>query len=540
MKSLSRIFCLTVLLGVGIAGAGYGADAPEGPATRDLMVSMRDGVALATTVYLPEGTGPWPVVVSRTPYNKDGFRNGHRKFVKNGFAFVGQDVRGKFASEGEYVPFEPDREDGYDTIAWIVEQAFCDGKIGITGGSALGITANLAAASDPPGLEAAYVVVAPQTQFNQSTFINGVFKWAQVGGWMERQGAGDQVAPIQARAMLDARWRETDFIFHMDAVDIPMYNVGGWYDIFLQGNVDNFVYLQEKGRKGARRNQKLLMGPFGHGQLSGDLEYPNGGRNANGDQEIRWFDYWLKGIDNGIMDEPPVQYYMMASARKGKLSEKNRWVAAGTWPPESEAVRFYLQADFGLSNALPVAEDSSTGYKFDPRVPVPTFGGTNLLIKKGPMDQRAVGERDDYLRFQTAPLTEDLVIAGRVTMELWAATDGPDTDFMVKLIDVYPDGYEALVLDNPIRARYRRGRNPADVKMMTPGVPEKFEIDLWSTALTFEAGHRIAVHVTSSNYPRFDVNPNTGVPTMKPRVASNTVYHDGAYPSAIVLPVLKD
>ena len=539
MRAVIRNGCVGVLIGVGLWAVSYAADVPEGPQTVDHMVAMRDGVRLATTVYLPAGSGPWPVIVSRTPYNKAGFQQRHVRYTTNGYAFVGQDVRGKFASEGEYLPFTTDREDGYDAIAWIGEQAFCNGKIGMTGGSALGITTNLAASADPPGLAAAYVVVAPQTQFNQSTFINGVFKWSQVGGWMERQGAGDQVAPILARPVHDERWAETDFVHHIGNVDIPMFNVGGWYDIFLQGNVDNFMYLQNKGNDGARGNQKLLMGPFGHGELSGDLEYPNGARMATVNQEMRWFDYWLKGIDTGIMDEPPVRYYMMASARKGALSDKSRWVRSETWPPASTKVRFYLQEGFGLSAQNPTTAESSTEYKFDPHSPVPTFGGSNLLIKKGPMDQRAVGERDDYLRFQTEPLEEDVIIAGPVEMELWAATDGPDTDFMVKLVDVYPDGYEALVLDNPIRTRFRYGRNPGDERMMVSGVPAELVIDLWSTAITFEKGHRIGVHITSSNYPRFDVNPNTGVPTMKPRIATNTVYHDSERPSAIVLPMLE-
>lgn len=535
-----RYSCVALLLSVGLLNVGYASDLPEGPAALDYMVEMRDGVRLATTVYIPAGTGPWPTILSRTPYDKEGFKARHVKYTDNVYAFVAQDVRGKFASEGQYVPFASAREDGYDTIEWIGSQLFCNGRIGMTGGSALGITTNLAASADPPGLMAAYVVVAPQTQFNQSTFINGVFKWSQVGGWMERQGAGDLVAPIRARPVFDAGWKRTDFINHIGNVDIPMYNVGGWFDIFLQGNVDNFVALQNDGKRGAIGNQKLLMGPFGHGQISGDLEFQNGGRDAWSGEEIRWFDYWLKGADNGIMGEPPVTYYMMASARKGAISEKNRWVKHDRWPPESTKLRYYLQDGFGLSSSRPETDESSTAYHFDPRWPVPTFGGSNLLIKKGPMDQRAVGERDDYLRFQTDVLEEDVVVAGPVLMELWVSTNGPDTDFMVKLIDVYPDGYEALILDNPIRARFRHGRNPGDEKMMTPGVPEKLEIDLWSTAITFEKGHRIAVHVASSNYPRFDVNPNTGVPAMKPRVATNTIYHDASRPSAIVLPLLED
>ena len=539
MKHLVRLMQWALMVMVLLSSA-FAADAGEGAQTQEHMVPMRDGVKLATTVYLPDGTGPWPVIVSRTPYNKAGFVRGHVRYTRAGYAFVGQDVRGQFASEGDYIPFSTAREDGYDTIAWVNERPFCDGNIGMSGASALGITTNMAASANPPGLKAGYAVVAPQSAFNQATFINGVFKWAQVGGWMEGQGAGDQVAPMRATPVMSDRWRKRDFVHYIDRVNIPMYNVGGWYDIFLQGNIDNFKYLQEKGRRGARGKQKLLMGPIGHGELSGDLAYPESFAAELANEEIRWFDYWLKGAKNGIMDEPAVNYYMMASARKGAPSSKNTWMTSDAWPPEHTQTRLYLADEFGLSWNTPMAGESATEYKFDPHQPVPTFGGSNLRIEKGPMDQRAVGQRADYLRFQTPPLKTDVAIAGPVSMELWASTNGPDTDFMIKLIDVYPDGYEALVLDNPIRARFRNGRNPEDVAMMEPGQPEKLVIDMWSTAITFEQGHRIAIHVTSSNYPRFDVNPNTGVPTMKPRAAMNTVYYETDHPSAIVLPVVTE
>lgn len=285
------------------------------------------------------------------------------------------------------------------------------------------------------------------------------------------------------------------------------------------------------------------MGPFGHGPLTGDLAYPGNDRLAlGGDQEIRWFDYWLKGVDNGIMDEPPVSYFMMASARAGAYSPKNRMLASANWPPAYREVRYYLGADKVLSVKAPTAEESKTSYKFDPAKPVPTVGGANLTFDRGPMDQRAIPARQDYLRFQTPVLDKDVVIAGPVKVELDAATDGLDTDFVAKLVDVYPDGYEALVLDAPVRAMFRNGRMPDDLKMMTPGAPAELVIDLWGTAITFEKGHRIALHISSSNSPRFEVNPNTGeapgVQKLKPRVATNTIYHDAAHPSALVLPVV--
>jgi hypothetical protein len=241
------------------------------------------------------------------------------------------------------------------------------------------------------------------------------------------------------------------------------------------------------------------------------------------------------------MDEPPVDAFMMASAEKGAYSPKNRWITAGDWPLAYRATRYYLAPDLSLSRKAPAKDGDKVAYRFDPAHPVPTLGGSNLTFERGPMDQRPIKDRQDYLRFQTPVLDRDVVVAGPVSVELWGATDGPDTDFEAKLVDVYPDGYEALVLDAPIRARYRNGRMPDDVKMMTPGAPEKLTIDLWNTALTFEKGHRIALHVTSSNSPRFEVNDNNGEAPgehLKPRVATNTVYFDKDHPSALVLPVV--
>ena len=266
-----------------------------------------------------------------------------------------------------------------------------------------------------------------------------------------------------------------------------------------------------------------------------------GGSAAGKPNDVRWFDYWLKGEANGVMDEPPVEAFMMASARKGAPSAKNRWIKAADWPLAHRPVRYYPAKEGGLSTAAPRVEEAKASYRFDPAKPVPTLGGANLTFERGPMDQRPIKGRSDYLRFQTPVLERDVAIAGPVSVELYAATDGPDTDFEAKLVDVYPDGYEALVLDAPIRARYRGGRRADEVRMMTPGAPEKLVIDLWNTAITFEKGHRIALHLTSSNAPRFMVNPNDGSPPggpSRPRVATNTIYMDRDHPTALVLPVV--
>ncbi|MAK60123.1 MAG: hypothetical protein CMK09_04010 [Ponticaulis sp.] len=518
---------------------------PEG--SFEAFAVMTDKTKLAANVFLPDGEGPWPCIVTRTPYLKDArYANPEsaKKYTDAGFAFMVQDVRGKGRSEGFYRAFVDDGPDGYDTIEWMAEQNWCNGKVGITGGSAMGITSNLAATYAPPHLEAAYVVVAPSSRLTGS-FIGGAFKEKDSGDWSRRQGIAEEVIAANAANYPDkAYWANGEINENRKYIDIPMYNYGGWYDIFNEGNVRNFSYLQNEGAEGARGNQKLTMGPFGHGPLSGDLEYEGGGLRGNVvdgvDQEIRWFSYWLKGEENGIMDEAPVNAFMMASARKGAVTHKNRWMEFGNWPPAPRERAYYLHADGTLSPDKPEEGETMT-YTFDPADPVPSVGGANLTFERGPMDQRVIGDRQDYLRFETAPLDEDVVIAGPVTMNLFAATDGPDTDFMVKLVDVYPDGYEAIVLDSALRTRYRNGRMPDEIEMMYPGTPEEMQIDLWDTAITFEKGHKIQVTVSSSNYPRFDLNPNTGenpAPGVEPRVAENTIYLTEDRPSAIYLPII--
>jgi len=520
-------------------------------------VAMRDGVKLAANVYLPAGSGPWPVVVTRTPYLKDGpfYANpltaagvdGPSIYTSHDYVLVVEDVRGRGRSQGHYSPFGDDIADGYDTIEWAAGQSWSNGKVGITGASAMGITANLAAIGAPPHLLAAFSVVSPLDRFESSTFTGGVLRQADMDRWLKSVGLDvDKTLNSPGfRPTADVFSDRTEMSQGLKYVRIPMYHVGGWYDAFDEGTVEKFVWLQNHGAQGARGRQKLLMTPSGHGPLAGDLAYPGADRTEiAGAEELRWFDHWLKGADNGIMDEPPVNYFMMAAARKGAYSTQNRFIHAANWPPASREVRYYAAPGGKLSSEAPTATDVKVSYRFDPALPVPTLGGSTIWadLGIGPANQSKIPPRQDYLRFKTEPLTRDVAIAGQVTVDLYAATDGPDTDFMAKLVDVYPDGYEALVLDAPIRARYRRGRDPDQVRMMMPGVPAQMTIDLWETALTFEKGHRIELVITSSNSPRFEINPNTGAApenhSGKTRAAVNTIYFDQDRPTALVLPVV--
>ena len=300
------------------------------PGATEEYMALRDGVRLGANVFKPAGKGPWPVVLSRTPYLKDGriseqtpnpgeaMARQAKRYTDAGLVFVLQDVRGKGRSQGFYTAFETDIEDGYDAVEWAATQPWSNGKVGMTGGSALGITANSAAMAAPPHLVANYVVVAPADRLSYS-YPGGVLKDKDTIGWLRGQGISEeQLNRTRSRSVDDVSWNRVAMTTNRKYIRVPTFHVGGWYDIFNGGTVDNFEFLQNQGSPGARGNQKLMMGPFGHGPLTGDLAYPGNDRLAlGGDQEIRWFEHWLKGVDNGIMDEPPVSDFMMAGARTG-------------------------------------------------------------------------------------------------------------------------------------------------------------------------------------------------------------------------------
>jgi predicted acyl esterase len=508
------------------------------------MVPMRDGVRLATNVFVPdEGDGPWPVVLSRTPYGKGQAEKrelGEAQYTKNGYVRVVQDCRGRFDSEGKYNAFVDDRDDGYDTVEWCAAQPWCNGKVGMIGGSALGITANQATIARPPHLACTLVFVAHGSAYRNATFPGGAFLQNMNEEWLKRQG----VEPSSERRPLQRAYGPDDAARDMSnfysEITIPTLNVGGWYDIFCQGNVDCFVGLNNEGGEGARGKQKLIMGAFGHGRLAGKLVYPqDSGRLPQGELATQWFDHWLKGEDNGIDREPAVRYFMMGDTFDPQ-APGNEWRTADNWPPESTPTAYYFHEGRRLDAKPPESSEGADTYVYDPRDPVPTMGGNNLMMALGPMDQREVSSRGDVLVYETPPLEAAVEIAGRVTAELAVSTDAEDTDFTVKLVDVYPDGYEALVLDQALRLRYREGLdNPQRIEK---GHTYPIKVDLWSTALVFNRGHKIAVHVSSSNSPRFEKHSNTWEPVASyddAVKATNSVYRHQGAASRIVLPVTK-
>lgn len=503
--------------------AGAEAEKEEAPAEPDtVMVAMSDGTQLATDIYLPLGEGPFPVILARTVYGRPGGAAFAPLFNGMNVAFVIQDTRGRGDSEGKDMVFQDDgwgeHQDGADTVAWMLEQDWCNGDVGTFGMSALGITQVLMAPATP-SIQAQAIWVAASDFYGQLSYQGGVWRKNLCERWVKGQKS-THVLPIwKSHPCDDAFWAQFDADARAADVTAPGIHVGGWWDIFAQGTLNAFTYRHNQGgaatddAPGARGNQLLIMGPWAHGgpfagtNLGGLALAANQNFDVNG-YTLRFLAHWLKGDDNGIADEPPVHYYTLGDAGD-EDAPGNEWRTADNWPPfETVEKAMYLTADGGLSEtALSGGADPLT-FKYDPADPCPTLGGQNLILPAGPFDQKPLLERTDVLAFMTEPLDEPLEVTGRVKVRLHVSTDVADTDFTAKLVDVYPDGRHILLLDNIQRLKFRNGFDRPDP--LPAGEIGQLEIDLWSTSIIFNEGHRIGLHISSSNYPRFERNPNNG------------------------------
>lgn len=523
------------------AAALLAASAPA--AVQTVAVAMRDGVKLATDVYLPEGAGPWPVILTRTPYNKALGAGIGAEGVKRGYAIAVQDCRGRFASEGENLPFHRDHTDGPDTMKWLLAQPWCNGKVGTWGGSAGAITQLLLVGRDAPQPVCQHLTVGAPDLY-AGIYPGGVFKKAMIEDWLRiSRFATNALAVWEAHPAYDAYWRERDTTSRYARVDTAAVHLGGWYDIFAQGTIDSFVGYQTRGAAGARGRQKLVLGPWTHGVLqnkAGNLTFPDNARRPPGDvhDPWKWFDFHLKGESNGFDRLPAVTYYVMGDV-SDPHAPGNVWRTADHWPPvPTRSVNWYFHADRALSEARPEAAAAALSYTCDPASPVPTVGGPQLTLPAGGMDQRQIESRPDVLVFTSAPLAAPLEVTGRVRARLWVGSDAPDTDFFVRLCDVYPDGRSINLCEGQLRARFRAGFDRE--QPLRPGRVYALEVDLWSTSIIFNRGHRLRVHVTSSSVPGYDPNPNTGDAFRArdyQRAARNVLYLDRRRPSHLVLPV---
>ncbi|MCH9037325.1 MAG: CocE/NonD family hydrolase [Chloroflexi bacterium] len=564
---------------------------------------MRDGTTLYADVYRPEAPGRYPVILTRTPYDKDNY--GTRvdsldpiRAAREGYAVVIQNVRGRYNSEGEFYTFMNEIEDGYDTVEWAAAQPWSTGKVGMHGGSYVGATQWLAAVSRPPHLAAIFPSITSHDYYEGWTYQGGAFQLNFALNWslslslanMENlsRSLGDLAAegkvmaeafdhlhdavgflPLKDYPALSApglapyyydwiKHPENDSYWHRwniedrhHTIQVPAYSMGGWYDIFLGGTIRNFVGMRKNGAtEEARRGQKLMIGPWFHdsdpGNKTGEVDFGLASDTASFDFhgiKLRWFDHWLKAEENGIIDEAPVRIFVMGA---------NVWRDEGEWPlSRTRYVNYYLHSD-GNANTLngdgslsPEApgDERWDVFLYNPVNPVPTRGGGlcchEAAYPPGALDQREVESRADVLVYSTPPLEKDTEVTGPVAVTLWAASSAVDTDFTAKLVDLCPCGGAINLTDGIIRARYRESTTQA--RLIQPDEVYEYKIDLWATSNVFKAGHSIRLEISSSNFPRFDRNPNTGNALGEDtalRPASQMVLHNSRYPSCVTLPVI--
>ena len=565
-------------------------------------VTMRDGVALYADLYRPAGAAPLPVLLQRTPYDKSQARDGSLDALRaasHGYAVVIHDTRGRYASEGKFYPFLNEPDDGYDTVQWCAAQPWSSGQIGMYGRSYVGATQWLCAITNPPALTAIAPGITASDYYEGWTYQGGAFALGFALSWTMRQltlanldaiGRRHQLPADTRQMLLDAfneldvtlrqqpivdlpqlqeplagyfydwirhssaddywrRWRIEDYYARLT---VPALHIGGWHDIFLLGTLRNYAGMRDKAADAAARaGQRLVVGPWHHGpfgETSGDYFFGLGASGAAIDTDglqLRWFDYWLKGAQNGVDADPPVRIFTMG---------RNEWRSEAEWPPASaQYTDYYLHSaggantaagDGGLSPTAP-ADEPTDCFLYDPRHPVPTRGGPLCcgpsFVPGGAYDQQDIETRSDVLCYTTPPLDADLEVTGPVTLLLYAATTAADTDFTAKLVDVEPCGAARNLADGIIRARYRQGTDKA--RPITPGAVHEYAIDLVATSNVFRAGHRIRLEVSSSNFPRFDRNFNTaGEPwaAAESIPAVQTIHHSAQYPSRLRLPVIPD
>ena len=568
---------------------------------KHVSIPLRDGTTTFADLYRP-GDGPQvPALVTRTPYDKELWGGAPLpvlpsplKLAERGYGVVVADVRGRFSSQGEFRPFMNEGRDGYDTVEWVAAQDWCDGGVGIFGPSYVGATALLAARERPPSLKCVVPIITVDDYYDGWTYYGGALQLGFAAQWGLALAAtqylrGDnsppqehQAALLQAQANFrgalsvrpltdlpglssqsvapwwrewlehdrrDAYWEAVRISSDYHMFDVPMLHVSGWFDVFGVGTVRNYHGLTAAGKA----QQHLIMGPWAHlfqSRYLGEMDFgPTGAAGMAG-----YVNPLIDGSYSGFLDQhlkdvtwngPPVRYFLMGA---------NEWREAEGWPPpEGRPHTLYARSggsansnrgDGVLSEMVAEGTETADRYLYDPARPVPTEGGPVeqwAVSLPGPRDQRAIEARDDVLCYSTPPLERPLTVAGPVTLTLWAVSDAPDTDWTAKLVDVHPDGRALTLADGIVRARFRHSL--ADPQPLTPNVPELYRIDLAHTAYRFPASHRIRLEVSSSNFPRFAPNPNTGRPVATEtefRPAVQHVLHDADHPTALSLRVLPE
>jgi uncharacterized protein len=550
-------------------------------------VPMRDGVRLAADVYRPSAEGKFPTLLSRTPYNKNGQAELAKFFVQNGYAVVVVDSRGLYASKGEWHPYTDEGRDGYDTQEWVGQQPWSDGKVGMFGRSYPGYTQVVSAPYRSAFVKAIMPEAAQSSNYDAIWSWNGIYhlalglswgtgqeaiakgrprptpSWVEVMNHLPLKSAMDVigihskfVGDTLAHETYDDFWKAMSIQEKYADMDVAAFHLTGWYDDLTHETIANFVNMRKLSRSDhARRWQKLLIGPWGHGVRAdskyGDVDFGPQMATDLRKLHLHWYDYHLKGVQNGLDKEAPIRIFVMGA---------NVWRDEQEWPlARARATRMYMHSggmantrmgDGTLTDKAPAAERPDT-YAYDPRYPVPTYGGhgsggggitrDGAFSIQGPMDQRATQQRSDVLVYTSENLSTDVEVTGAAELNLFFSTDVTDTDFFATLSDVSPDGRAILITEGALRTRHRESHD--STKLLTPKQVYDVKIPLWETSNVFKAGHRIRLHITSSNFPRFNRNLNSGKPMAEEmeediRVAHQVILHDAQHASSLTLPVV--
>lgn len=514
-----------------------------------VMIPMRDGIELPTDLYFPSPEArDLPCILVRSPAGRQAHWTEFAEIAKTGYVVAIQDTRSVLDKEGQTLPFISDGwgklQDGYDTVEWLAQSPYTNGKIGTWGASALGITQLLMAPAQPPHLKCQYITFAAASLYHHGLFPGGQLLKHQAESWLGFYARDTGVLSyISQRPFYNEFWKQLNSSEVADRVIVPAIHVGGWYDTFLQGTLAAFMARQEQGGEGAKGKQKLVIGPWTHfwpmSKKFGDFEVPHAGYTPPFDISAkRWFDYYLKGIANEVDDLPNIIYYVMGPF-DGSPSSGNVWRTSSTWPVPATQTTFYLTPQKQLKTTL--APKGKLSYAYDPRSPIPTLGGRNLFLDSGPMDQKPIENRKDILVFTSDKLDADVEVTGPLSATLFFHSDQRDTDIVVRLCDVYPDGRSVLISEGGCRMGVicYNDRTKSNFKAHEP---REVQIDLWATSFVFAKDHAIRVSVSSSNYPRYEKNLNIGLMkthTGKYQIAKNTLYMGPNYPSRVILPIVR-
>jgi hypothetical protein len=545
---------------------------------------MRDGVSLVADIFRPASDDKFPVLLERTPYNRKSDSGMAQSLAAHGYVVVLQDTRGRYDSGGEFYPFRDESQDGYDTVEWAAALKSANGQVGMFGGSYVGATQMLAAMARPPHLVAIFPYVTASEYYDGWTYQSGVLMQWFTSSWtsllavdtLGRQANKDlkpkewvTKLPVDTYPILTLpsavglapyfhdwiehersdsywqRWRVSD---HYRNMNVKGLHAAGWHDLFLKGSIKNYTGLhKEAAAPEIRAGQRLLIGPWGHTPTSsegkvGDVVFGKGAVLDMTATALKWFDYALKGAQNEFANVSPVRIFIMGD---------NIWRDEQEFPlARTRYTKYYLHASKGANgpagngelSLTPPGAEQPEHFDYDPMNPVPTIGGRlccGLALPPGPYDQRPNESRGDVLIFSTPPLERDLEVTGFVSVDMYASTSVRDTDFTALLADVDATGYARFLTDGVVRARYRNSTEQPE--MIVPGQVYKYTIDLWATGNVFKTGHRVRLYISSSNFPRFNRNLNTGESMLgasRSLIARQTVYHDGKYSSALVLPVI--